>query len=59
VIIGGAGGKLKTGQVLTFPKNARAHNDLLVTLASAMGCGGITSVGEAMYNTGPIAEMLV
>lgn len=58
VIIGGAGGKLKTGQVLSFPKNARAHNDLLVTLASAMGCSGISSVGEAMYNAGPITEML-
>jgi hypothetical protein len=59
VIVGGAGGKLKTGQVLKFAKDARAHNDLLVTLAAAMGCGGITEVGEPMYNTGPIAELLV
>jgi hypothetical protein len=58
VIIGGAGGKLKTGQVLKFPKDARAHNDLLVTLATAMGCPSVTTVGEPMYNTGPITEML-
>jgi hypothetical protein len=29
-----------------------------VTLASAMGCG-VTSVGDPMYNTGPLSEMLV
>lgn len=57
VVLGGAGGRLRTGQVLQFPRGMRAHNDLLATLATAMGCGA-TSVGDPMYNTGPIAEML-
>lgn len=59
VVIGGCGGRLRTGQVIKFPEFSRAHNDLLVTLASAMGCSSVTSVGEPSYNTGPIAEMLV
>jgi hypothetical protein len=49
VLIGGAGGKLKTGQLVQFPLNLsnnesnnpptgnRFHNDLLITLAQAMG----------------------
>jgi hypothetical protein len=47
VLIGGAGGKVKTNQVVRFPMNLtslhnnqagiRSHNDLLITLAQIMG----------------------
>jgi hypothetical protein len=47
VLIGGAGGKVKTNQLVRFPMNLtnpqnnqagiRSHNDLLVTLAQIMG----------------------
>jgi len=67
VIFGGCGGRLRTGQVVRLPKqpknqpepsNLRAHNDLLVTLARAMG-SPIDSFGDAEFNAGPLGEILV
>lgn len=71
VLIGGGGGKLKTGQVVQYPvfngysKPAeakydaeRAHNDLLVTLAQVMGAN-VGSIGPSAYNKGPLAELLL
>jgi hypothetical protein len=57
VLIGGGGGKLKTGQLVQFPlalsnalnngpsPNGRYHNDLLTTLAQVMGATSITNFG--------------
>lgn len=68
VLVGGAGGALKTNQLVRFPLNLpgnnpatnnRYHNDLLLTLAQAMGVslpGG--QFGTAMYCTTPIQEIL-
>ncbi len=70
VLIGGAGGRIKTGQVVRFPQlygnsaqnngsGKRFHNDLLVTLAQVMGVslpGG--TFGTPSYCTGPIQEIL-
>lgn len=77
VILGGGGGKLKSGQLVQFPLNLpgnapatnnRFHNDLLVTLAQAMGVSmstfGSTSgtlsnnEGMATFNAGPITQIL-
>ncbi len=69
VLIGGANGQLKTGQMVTFPLDLadgdpnvraskdRSHNDLLLTLAKVMGQSP-TCVGDAQYCTGPINEIL-
>jgi hypothetical protein len=70
VLIGGANGRLKTGQMVTFPLDLldssnsaaslaedRAHNDLLLTLAQAMGTP-MTTFGEPTYCTGPITQIL-
>ena len=73
VLIGGANGKLKTGQMVTFPldlsfmtasngmptatQNDRSHNDLLLTLATAMGTP-MQTFGEPTYCTGPITQIL-
>jgi hypothetical protein len=72
LLVGGANGKLKTGQMVTFPLDLqsvtgdqapvilmkdRSHNDLLLTLAQAMGVP-LTTFGEPTYCTGPIAEIL-
>jgi hypothetical protein len=69
VLIGGANGQLKTGQMVTFPidlldgdgptraSKDRSHNDLLATLAKVMGVN-VTTVGDAQYNTGPITQIL-
>ena len=79
-LIGGCGGALKTGQLVQFPMNLgnnlnnppmnnRFHNDLLVTLANAMGVN-MTTFGTAIgsppgangnvypFVTGPIKEIL-
>jgi hypothetical protein len=68
LLIGGANGKLKTGQMVTFPldlsgnsmtavKTDRSHNDLLLTLASALGTP-LSTFGEPTYCTGPITQIL-
>jgi hypothetical protein len=69
MLIGGANGQLKTGNLATFPldvldgsetvaaKNDRSHNDLLLTLAKVMGTP-MSTFGEKSYCTGPIAEIL-
>jgi hypothetical protein len=70
LIIGGGAGKLKTGQIVEYPVyngysqdpstkyNAkRAHNDLHVTLAQAMGVD-IPKFGNPTYNVGPLTEIL-
>jgi hypothetical protein len=69
VLIGGANGQLKTGQMVTFPldltdgdmtvRNSkdRAHNDLLLTLAKVMG-QNVSCVGDTQYCTGPITQIL-
>jgi hypothetical protein len=69
LLVGGANGKLKTGRMVTFPIDLldgdgkvragkdRSHNDLLLTLAQAMGAP-LSKFGEPTYCTGPIAEIL-
>jgi hypothetical protein len=69
VLIGGANGKLKTGRMVSFALDLlsgdpvvrggkdRSHNDLLLTLAKAMGVN-LTTFGDKQYCTGPIAEIL-
>jgi hypothetical protein len=69
VLIGGANGQLKTGQMVTFPLDLvdgdmavraakdRSHNDLLLTLAKLMG-QDLPCVGDAQYCTGPITQIL-
>jgi Protein of unknown function (DUF1552) len=70
VLVGGAGGRLKTNQVVRFQVAAgnsaqnnasgtRAHNDLLLTLAQVMGVSlPQGNFGTASYCTGPIREIL-
>ncbi len=57
VIVGDLGGALKSGLHLSYG-NARAHNDLFVTLAQAMGLTDVTSFGEAEYVQGPLVDLL-
>jgi hypothetical protein len=69
LLVGGANGQLKTGQLVTFPldfsgsqpnmppKTDRAHNDLLLTLAQVMGTP-MSTFGESSFCSGPIAQIL-
>jgi hypothetical protein len=71
VLIGGGNGRLKTGQLVSYPvfngygkppdakfDHPRAHNDLLVTLAQAMGVN-VSTFGNTEYNVGLLSEILV
>ena len=57
VVVGDLGGALKSGLHLNYD-NARAHNDLFVTLAQAMGLAEVTSFGDAEYVQGPLLDLL-
>jgi hypothetical protein len=57
VTIGSAGGRIVTGQNLVFQPDERAHNDLLVSLATAMGVA-TSSFGAAEHNRGVIPGLL-
>ncbi len=54
VLAGGCGGYFKTGQQLNL--GGKAHNDLLLSLAEAMGAPTPT-FGDAALCTGPIAAL--
>lgn len=56
VLAGKAGGAVRTGQLLTF--GDRAHNDMLLTIARAMGLT-IDAFGDPRWNKGVIADLLV
>jgi Protein of unknown function (DUF1552) len=69
LLVGGANGQLKTGQMVTFPldfsgsspnmppKGDRAHNDLLLTLAQVLGTP-MSTFGEPTFCSGPITQIL-
>lgn len=55
--LGSAGGAWRTGLHVDYD-NARAHNDLLVTIAQAMGLADVTTFGDPAYVRGPLGEFL-
>lgn len=57
VLLGNMGGAIKAGSHIDFG-NERAHNDLFITLAQAMGAADVTSFGAEDYVQGPLAELL-
>ena len=57
VLAGGAGGALKTGRLLTYPKTPTvSHNNLLVSLMNLMGLPD-TTIGNPALCTGPLANL--
>ncbi len=58
VLLGGAGGALKTGEFFDF-QNKRAHNDLFITLGQAMGVPNFTTFGDPAFVQGPLTALLV
>jgi hypothetical protein len=58
-LIGSAGGYFRTGRFVDFAKGGamgRPHNDLLVSLANALGTTD-RSFGDPAYSTGPLDEL--
>jgi hypothetical protein len=58
VLAGGAGGALKTGRYLVYPKTANVpHNNLLVSMMNAMGLPD-TTIGNPAFCTGPLVGLV-
>jgi hypothetical protein len=58
VLAGRAGGALRSGRFLSYPKTANVpHNNLLVSVMNAMGVPEQT-IGNPAYCTGPLTNLL-
>jgi len=57
VLLGNMGGAINAGQHVDY-ENQRAHNDLYVTLAQAMGAVDVTTFGSSEYVQGPLTEIV-
>lgn len=54
VFAGGAGGKVRAGRYLDFGSTPRDNNQMLVSMAHAMGVEELTSFGDPSGATGPL-----
>jgi hypothetical protein len=63
VLAGSCGGHFKTGRLVSYPRldgKGRTHNDLLVSLAQAMGHTDVKTFGNPTYCTGgPLSGLTV
>jgi hypothetical protein len=57
VLAGSAGGRINAGRLLDFSQSRRDNNQLLVSLAHAMGATDLTSFGDPSGATGPLAGL--
>jgi hypothetical protein len=57
VLAGKAGGKIRTGRYLDYSNARKDSNQLLVSIAHAMGADDLTSFGDASGATGPLAGL--
>jgi hypothetical protein len=58
VLAGSAGGKIRAGRFLDFSSNRRDNNQMLVSIAHAMGAEDLTSFGDASGATGPLPGLV-
>ncbi len=57
VLAGSAGGAIKAGRFLDFSQSRRDNNQLLVSIAHALGDPELTSFGDKSGATGPLAGL--
>lgn len=57
VLAGSAGGKIKAGRYLDFSNARKDNNQLLVSMAHALGATDLMSFGDASGATGPLAGL--
>jgi len=58
VMAGSAGGKLTPGRLLDFSQNRGDNNQMLVSMAHALGATELTSFGDPAGATGPLPGLL-
>jgi hypothetical protein len=57
VLAGSAGGKIATGRLLDFSQNRRDNNQMLVSIAHALGATDLTSFGDESGAAGPLSGL--
>ena len=57
VLAGSAGGKIRAGRLLDWSSARRDSNQMLVSIAHAMGVTDLTSFGDASGATGPLPNL--
>jgi hypothetical protein len=57
VFAGGAGGKIRTGRFLDWTKSPQDNNQMLVSIAHALGADDLTSFGDPSGKTGPLPDL--
>jgi len=57
VFAGSAGGRIRAGRYLDFSNAKKDNNQMLVSMAHAMGADDLTSFGDASGATGPLAGL--
>lgn len=58
VLAGSAGGKIRAGRFLDFSNNRRDNNQMLVSIAHAMGAEDLTAFGDPSGATGPLPNLM-
>jgi hypothetical protein len=54
VLAGGAGGKIQMGRFIDWSNSKKDNNQMLVSIANAMGDEALTSFGDPSGATGPL-----
>jgi len=57
VLAGSAGGKIRAGRLLDYSSSRRDNNQMLVSIANAMGATDLTSFGDPSGATGPLPNL--
>jgi hypothetical protein len=57
VLAGSAGGKIKAGRFIDYGSSKKDNNQMLVSIANAMGATDVTSFGDASGKTGPLPNL--
>jgi hypothetical protein len=57
VLAGSAGGKIKAGRLLDMSSSRKDNNQMLVSIAHAMGDTALTSFGDSSGATGPLSNL--
>jgi hypothetical protein len=57
VLAGSAGGKIRAGRLLDYSSNRRDNNQMLVSIAHAMGASDLMAFGDPSGATGPLPNL--
>lgn len=57
IIAGGASGRIRTGRFIDYGNSQADNNQLLISLAHAMGVDDLTEFGDASGATGPLPNL--